>query len=161
MEKGKVIIIYGNGKGKTSSAIGKGIKNLGAGKSVNMIQFLKGSRENAVLDVLKKLEPDMKVFRFEKHMTKFSDLSDTEKEEELVNINNGKNFARKVLSTGSCDMLILDEILGLVDRGIMSQDELVEFIRVKPDEMDLIITGRVLCEGVRTLADEIYRIDEE
>ena len=103
MEKGKVIIIYGNGKGKTSSAIGKGIKNLGAGKSVNMIQFLKGS----------------------------------------------------------CDMLILDEILGLVDRGIMSQDELVEFIRVKPDEMDLIITGRVLCEGVRTLADEIYRIDEE
>ena len=99
------------GKGKTSSAIGKGIKNLGAGKSVNMIQFLKGSRENAVLDVLKKLEPDMKVFRFEKHMTKFSDLSDAEKEEELVNINNGKNFARKVLSTGSCDMLILNAIL--------------------------------------------------
>ena len=97
MEKGKVIIIYGNGKGKTSSAIGKGIKNLGAGKSVNMIQFLKGSRENAVLDVLKKLEPDMKVFRFEKHMTKFSDLSDAEKEEELVNINNGKNFATNKL----------------------------------------------------------------
>jgi len=161
MNNGNVIVIYGMGKGKTTSAIGKGIKSLADGKTVSMIQFLKGSREKAIFEVLSKLEPDMKVFRFEKHLEKFSMLSDKEKEEELGNIRNGLNFAQKVLSTQSCDVLILDEVLGLVDRDIITEEELVSIIRKKPDDMDLIVTGRKLCDGVRSLANEIYRIDVE
>lgn len=161
MEKGKVIVIHGYGKGKTTSAIGKGIKYLGDGKTVSMIQFLKGKREEGIFDVLQKLEPEMKVFRFEKHLVKFADLSDEDKEEELGNIRNGLNFAQKVLSTGSCDMLILDEVLGLVDRGIISEDELIAIINKKPEDMDLIVTGRELTDNVRALADEVYRIDAE
>lgn len=161
MEKGKVVIIYGEGKGKTTSAIGKGIKYLGDGKSVNMIQFLKGKREEGLMDVLKKLEPDMKTFRFEKHTVKFSELSDSDKEEELVNIRNGISFARKVISTGSCDLLILDEVLGLVDRDIIEESVLMDLIKGRHEEMNILLTGRVLSEGLRTLADEIYRIDVE
>lgn len=161
MEKGKVVVIHGYGKGKTTSAIGKGIKSLGDGKTVNMIQFLKGKREEGIFEVLQKLEPEMKVFRFEKHLVKFADLSETEKEEELGNIRNGLSFAHKVLSTGSCDLLILDEVLGLVDRGIITEDELVDIIKTKPEEMDLLVTGRVLTDNVRALADEVYRIDAE
>lgn len=161
MEKGKVVVIHGYGKGKTTSAIGKGIKCLGDGKTVSMIQFLKGKREEGIFDVLQKLEPEMKVFRFEKHLIKFADLSEEEKEEELGNIRNGLSFAHKVLITGSCDVLILDEVLGLVDREIISADELVGIIKSKPEDMDMIVTGRVLTDNVRALADEVYRIDAE
>lgn len=161
MEKGKIVVVYGSGKGKTTSAIGKGIKYLGDGKTVNMIQFLKGRREEGLMDVLKQLEPDMKAFRFEKNTVKFSELSDSEKEEELINIRNGISFARKVISTGSCDLLILDEVLGLVDRGIIEESELIELVKGRHEEMNILLTGRVLQDGIRTLADEVYRIDVE
>lgn len=161
MEKGKIVVVYGSGKGKTTSAIGKGIKYLGDGKTVNMIQFLKGRREEGLMDVLKQLEPDMKTFRFEKNTVKFSELSDSEKEEELINIRNGISFARKVISTGSCDLLILDEVLGLVDRGIIEESELIELVKGRHEEMNILLTGRVLQDGIRTLADEVYRIDVE
>jgi len=161
MESGKLIVIYGMGKGKTTSAIGKGIKYLAEGKTVSMIQFLKGSREKAIFEVLQRFEPDMKVFRFERHLQKFSELDARDKEEELGNIRNGLNFAHKVLATQSCDVLILDEVLGLVDRGIIPEEDLISIIRKKPDSMDLIVTGRILCDGVRNLANEVYRIDAE
>jgi len=161
MYKGKVIVIYGMGKGKTTSAIGKSIKYLAEGRTVSMIQFLKGSRESAMFDVLRRFEPDMKVFRFEKHLEKFSELDEEEKTEELANIRNGLNFAQKVLTTESCDVLILDEVLGLIDRGIIPEEDLISIIRKRPDSMDLMVTGRVLCDGVRNLANEVYRIDAE
>jgi len=161
METGNIIVIYGMGKGKTNSAIGKGIQYLGEGKTVSMIQFLKGKRGEIVFEVLKKLEPEMKIFRFEKHEEKFADLDPARKEEELNNIRNGLSFARKVLSTQSCDVLILDEVLGLVDRHIITEDELVAIIQQKPEDMDLIITGRVLTDNVRGLADQIFRIEAE
>lgn len=161
MERGKIIVIHGYGKGKTTSAIGKGIKSLGDGRTVSMIQFLKGKREEGIFDVLRRLEPEMKVFRFEKHRIRFADLSDEEKKEELENIKNGLSFAHKVLVTESCDVLILDEVLGLVDRGIISEDELINIIQSKPEYMDMIVTGRVLTDNVRALADEVYRIDAE
>lgn len=159
--KGKVIVIYGFGKGKTTAAVGNAIRMVADGKTVNIIQFLKGNREGAVLSVLEKLEPDLKVFRFEKHTEKFNDLDDAKKNEELLNIRNGLNFAKKVLSTESADVLVLDEILGLVDRGIMEGSELCEMIKSKPEEMDLIITGRVLNDDVRALADSITKLETE
>lgn len=161
MEKGRIIVIYGMGKGKSAGALGKGFGFLGNGKTVSIIQFLKGNREETMFEVLKKLEPDMKVFRFEKHMKKFSELSDAEKAEELKNIKNGTNFAHKVLATNSCDVLILDEILGLVDRGIMTAGELEDLLKCKPENMDVIVTGRILTENIREMADEVYRIDAE
>ena len=159
--EGKIYVIYGQGKGKTTAALGNAIRLVGDGKTVNIIQFLKGKRGEKVLSVVEKLEPDIKVFRFEKHAGKFSDLNDEEKGEELINIRNGLNFAKKVLATASADVLILDEVLGLVDRGIMESSELCEIIKSKPEEMDIIITGRVLYENVRPLADSITRLDSE
>ena len=159
--KGKVIVIYGYGKGKTTAAVGNAIRLVGDGKTVNIIQFLKGNREEAVLSVLEKLEPEMKVFRFERHTEKFNDLNDEQKQEELLNIRNGLNFAKKVLATESADVLVLDEVLGLVDRGIMESEELCQMIKSKPEEMDLIITGRVLNDDVRALADSITKLETE
>ena len=77
-----------------------------------MVQFLKGMLGEGAADVLKRLEPDLKFFRFEHSKERFEDLPEDQKHEELMNMRNGFNFARKVMTTGECDVLILDEILG-------------------------------------------------
>ena len=64
---------------------------------------------------MKRLEPEIKIFRFEKSDEDYVNLSEERKTEEWQNIRNGLNFAKKVLYTGECSLLILDEVLGLID----------------------------------------------
>ena len=98
------------------------------GKTVIMVQFLKGSMETEGMEIVKRLEPEFKLFRFEKSPIFFDQLSEEEKDEARINIRNGLNFAKKVLVTGECDILILDEILGILDEGIISLEELKALI---------------------------------
>ena len=115
MEREITEVYCGNGKGKTTLAVGRGLRFATQGKSVIIIQFLKG-RERRELDFLEELDNfDFKIFRFEKMDTCYNDLSEQEKAEERTNILNGLNFARKVIATRECDFLLLDEILWLMD----------------------------------------------
>ncbi|MDD3221374.1 MAG: cob(I)yrinic acid a,c-diamide adenosyltransferase [Clostridia bacterium] len=157
VEKGLVKIYCGEGKGKSTSSLGRALVCASEGKEVFMIQFLKG-RHTGTLDFLKRLEPEVKVFRFEKMSKYYENLSDDEKKEENCNIRNGVNFARKVIGIGECDVLILDEFLGLVDLGIIHVDDVIQLIRNKPEEMELILTGRNLPEVLVDEADYISQI---
>ena len=157
MEKGFVKIYCGEGKGKSTSSLGRALVCAGEGKEVFMIQFLKG-RYTGTLDYLKRLEPEVKVFRFEKMSRFYEELSEDEQREEELNIRNGVNFARKVVSIGECDVLILDEFLGLVDLGIIAVEDVIQIIRHKPEEMELILTGRNLPEALVDEADYISKI---
>lgn len=157
MEKGFVKIYCGEGKGKSTSSLGRAPVCAGEGKEVFMIQFLKG-RYTGTLDYLKRLEPEVKVFRFEKMSRFYEELSEDEQREEELNIRNGVNFARKVVSIGECDVLILDEFLGLVDLGIIAVEDVIQIIRHKPEEMELILTGRNLPEALVDEADYISKI---
>lgn len=89
------------------------------------------------------MEPEVRLFRFEKKDKFYEDLTDEEKKEENLNIRNGLNFARKVLLTEECDMLILDEILGALEFGIVSEEEIESLIQAKDYETELIMTGNV------------------
>ena len=63
-----------------------------------------------------------------------------------MNLRNGFNYGKKVVTTGACDMLILDEVLGIVDEKVISPEEICELFAAKPEEMTLVCTGRVLDE---------------
>ena len=149
----------GNGVGKTSLAVGKGVVALTKQQNVIMIQFLKGSPNQEGLDVFKCMEPGFKVFRFEKADTYFENLSDEEKQEELINIRNGFNFAKKVVTTGECDLLILDEVLGIVEKNIVALEEFEKLIAAREDGMSLILTGRVMPQELRSSVDIISTIN--
>ena len=159
MKSGKVEVICGNGVGKTSLAVGKGVVALTKQQNVIMIQFLKGSQNQEGLDVLKCMEPQFKVFRFEKADTYFENLSEEEKQEELINIRNGFNFAKKFVATGVCDLLILDEVLGIVDKSIVALQDFDNLISAREDGMSLILTGRVMPEKLRSCVDIISTIN--
>lgn len=155
---GKISIFTGEGHGKTPAAIGEAIKLAENGKSVVIIQFMKGKGLNNS-DYLSRLEPEIKLFRFEKSDTNFESLSKEKQDEEIFNIKNGFNFAKKVISTGGCDLLILDEILGTVDNNIISADELAELLKLRPDSMDIILTGINLNEKILAMADAVTKLD--
>ncbi|MEG0368891.1 MAG: cob(I)yrinic acid a,c-diamide adenosyltransferase, partial [Hungatella sp.] len=85
--------------------------------------------------------------------------TEEEKNEELLNIKNGFNFAKKVIATGECDLLILDEVLGIIDQNIISIEEFEKLVSAKEDEMGLILTGKVFPEKLRPYIDSISTID--
>lgn len=157
-EKGLTQIYCGPGKGKTSVAIGQAIRAVGHGKRAIVIQFLKG-RATSRLDYLNAMEPEVRLFRFEKKDKFYEDLTEEEKKEENLNIRNGLNFARKVLLTEECDMLILDEILGALEFGIVSEEEIESLIQAKDYETELIMTGNVVTEALKNAADRVVSLE--
>ena len=135
---------------------------LSGASAIQMGPVILGGRAAAnqeLMKVLKRLEPEMKAFSFEKYEGLFENLPENEKKEEILNIRNGISFARKVMTTGGADVLILDEVLGLVDLGILSQEELRQFIAMRPEEMQLIITGKVFPEEMKDCVDLVSRIE--
>ena len=151
MENGAVQIYYGEGHGKTNVAIGSAICAACEGKQAVVIQFLKG----------KKLEPEVKFFNFSRAGILFEQLDEESKQEEIMNIKNGFNYAKKVISTGADMVVVLDEMLGLLDLHLISKEELSDMLASRPDDVTVIMTGRVLDDGIREMADEIYNIASE
>lgn len=161
MEKEITEVYCGNGKGKTTLAIGQALRFAAQGKSVIIIQFLKG-RERRELDFLEDLDNlDFKIFRFEKMDTCYNDLSEQEKTEERTNILNGLNFARKVIATGECDFLLLDEILGLMDKGIAPVETIIDMLNQKDESMHIVMTGRWLPEALKPYVDSVTTMTTE
>ena len=159
MKHGSVEVICGTSRGKTTFAVGKGIVALTKQKRVIMIQFLKGSANQEGLNILRNLEPNLKIFRFEKSDTVFADLPDMEKAEELKNIRNGFNFAKKVVGTGECDMLILDEVLELFDQNIITVEDFEKLLDARTEDTSLVLTGTMLPEKLKPYVDIISRIE--
>lgn len=159
-EKKIVQIYYGNGKGKTTAAMGQSIRAASKGLRTIVIQFLKG-KDSQEFSYLKKLEPDIKLFCFEKEEQYYGDLLPEEQEEERKNIINGFNFARKVLNAGECDMLVLDEVLGLVDLGIITIDDIIQLINLRDDYFKLVMTGLSMPPELEEYADMISLIEQK
>lgn len=159
MEKKGLIQVYcGPGKGKTSVAIGQAIRAVGHGKTAIVIQFLKG-RATSEVDYLSVFEPDIKLFRFEKKNKYYEDLTEEERQEENSNIRNGLNYAKKVLVTQECDMLILDEILGAIEYGIISEEDVENLFRIKDEETEIILTGNVVSAHLHESVDRVVSLE--
>ncbi len=155
MELGKVQVYYGNGQGKTSAAIGNLLRYASNGSNAIIVQFMK---EATNTDYLARLEPEIRLFRFERSTDAFDDLPEEAKQEEKLNIENGLNFAKKVLTTDGCDVLFLDEVLGLVETGIIEDTELLELLSLRSPFTTVILTGRTLPESIRDAADEVVNL---
>ena len=161
MGKGKVQAYYGYGKGKTPAVFGYAIHEASRGGNSIIIQFLKG-KERRELDFLEELDNlDIKIFRFEKMEQCYEELNDQEKAEEKTNILNALNFARKVIATQECDFLLLDEILGLLDYGITTEEAIGEILKMKDESMHILLTGRTLPDSLRKYADSITTLTTE
>ena len=160
MSEGIIQFYYGEGHGKTTAAIGSAINAASEGKEAIIIQFLKARQEHEI-NFYKKLEPSIKYFNFSKADVCYNELDEEKRKEEKLNLKNGFIYGRKVIQTGACDLIVLDEILGLADLKIVTVEEIRRMLSSVPENMTVICTGRVLNDRLRDLADEIYNIAPE
>jgi len=151
LSSGLVQIYTGEGKGKTTAALGQAMRATGCGYKVKMIQFLKVI-DTGELHAVKKLEPDFIIYRFETKKKFFWTLNKEEKKKLKEEVLKGLSFARKIIEEEDCNILILDEILGALSNKLISMEEIKELIHIKPDCMELILTGRNAPEELLRLA---------
>ena len=156
--KGRVEAYYGSGKGKTSCAIGHCVQAAGQDKQVIIVQFLKG-KDTEEISFIRRLEPEVQLFRFEKYEKQYINLSEEEKKDQDHYIFNGLKYAQKVIDTRQCDVLVLDEVLGLLDLELIKPENLIELLENRDEELEVIMTGRSLPEELIDYVDAAYCIN--
>ena len=134
MEAGYTHVYTGEGKGKTTCALGLALRAAGAGKRVFIGQFLK-SDEYSEIKALRGFLPMITVEQYGK------------------NVSSGYEKAMSALLSGGYDVVILDEINTAVGKGLLSEQEETALIDAKPKETELILTGRYAAESVIEKAD--------
>lgn len=164
MREGHVAVYYGKGKGKTAITVGRGMRAIGEGLRVVMIQFM-DYHNSKEIELLRKMEPDFRIFRFEKDRDGVDVhegvLEDCMKKEIAGEIRNAFNFAKKIADTGECEMLLLDGILECVEKGYLQETDLEELLEKRPAYMDFILTGNFLPEGLEPKVSNIYQLNVE
>lgn len=141
-QKGLVHIYTGDGKGKTTTAFGLAMRCAGNRKRVYIVQFLKSTPTGEVKLIESMQNPDLQVFRFESPHGFFPHMDMTQKEVLNSEIKNALDFIEKCLRDNECDMLVLDEILGAAENGLIDMQQIQGIISLKPETMELVLTGR-------------------
>jgi cob(I)alamin adenosyltransferase len=154
--RGLVMVITGDGKGKTTSAIGQALRAIGHGFKVYVIQFMKGRKYGEVIAAEKYL-PDLTVEQF--GLDSFV-MRDSPAPVDVELAHKGLERAREVIAGGKYDMVILDEINVALDFKLLSLDDVLKLITNKPPELDLILTGRYAPPEIAELADMVSEVKE-
>lgn len=129
-------IYCGEGKGKTSAAIGNAFKNLTGDEVAYVLQFLRDEEET---ELLKRFEPEIKVFHFDRDIA--------------------VSFAKKALTSRECDILILDEVFTLVEEKEEGEKEILEIMELaKKNSIKLLLTGPNVTDKIAEKADHITEL---
>ena len=154
--KGLVIVITGNGKGKTTAAFGQALRAIGQGYKVFVLQFMKGRKYGEFIAAEKYLP----------HLTiRMSGLDsfvmrDNPAAIDIELAQKGLDTAQKAINSGKYDMVILDEINVVLDFQLIALPKVIELIKNKPAGLDLILTGRYASPEIIELADTVSEIKE-
>lgn len=137
---GLIHIYCGDGKGKTTAAVGLAVRCAGRGNKVLLVQFLK-SRDSGELYSLAKL-PDIEIMRG-KESKKFT-FQMNEEEKHALLIEHNKMFEQVLakIKNGGYSLLILDEVIGALNAKVFEMPKLIEFLRHKPENLEVVLTGR-------------------
>lgn len=150
---GLIHIYCGDGKGKTTAAVGLAVRCAGHGNKVLLVQFLK-SRDSGELYSLAKL-PDIEVMRG-KESKKFT-FQMNEEEKHALLIEHNKMFEQVLakIKNGGYSLLILDEVIGALNAKVFEMPKLIEFLRHKPENLEVVLTGRNPAPELVEIADYV------
>ncbi len=158
MKKGLIIVFTGNGKGKTTAAMGQALRSVGQGFRVLMFQFIKGTWDYGELKSIQRLDPDFKIKPLGKGF--ICSKSKLNKNEALENINQSWEQARNEILSDKYDMVILDEINYVIDYGLLPVEDILTLLEEKPDRLHIVLTGRNAHKSVIEKADLVTEMVE-
>jgi len=155
--RGLVLVYTGDGKGKTTAAIGQALRLIGHGHKVLIVQFMKGKKYGEVLAAEKYL--DGRLTAVQCGLDSFV-MKNNPAPVDIELARQGLSLAKRALTSGEYAMIILDEINVALDFKLIPLEEVLEMIRTKPAEADLILTGRYAPAEVIELADMVSEVRE-
>ena len=155
LKKGIVHVYTGPGKGKTTAALGLGLRAAGAGFKVHMLQFMKGRRYSEIGSIEK-----IPNFTISQHgRDEFVSKENTE-QIDIDLAQKGFEQAKKIVKNNEYDMVILDEINVAVDYNLIPVDDVLKLIEEKPEKLELVLTGRDAHPEIVKVADLVTEMLE-
>ena len=157
MEKGLIQVYTGNGKGKTTAALGLALRAVGNGLKVLVIQFMKGKVRYGELESAQKLSPHLTI----KPMGRDTFVSKSHPDPaDIERAREGFASAKKAIENEEYDIVILDQINMAVDYGLIVLSDLLQLIDSKPTSVELILTGRNAKPEIMEKADLVTEMVE-
>ena len=157
--KGLVVVITGNGKGKTTSALGIAVRACGHGMRVCIIQFMKGDLYAGEWDGIKKMDCAIELHTTGKGFCGIQG-NPYPWEEHRANAQDAIDLVQNKIASGNYDVLILDEINNALKLKLIDLEQLLDILHNKPPLMHLVLTGRDAHPRVIELADSVSEVVE-
>jgi cob(I)alamin adenosyltransferase len=156
---GLLIVYTGNGKGKTTAALGMCVRAIGYNWNICLIQFVKGSWKYGELKGLKRLEPNVELHVIGEGFVGIID--DTKSfDEHREAAKKGLALAHEKIKSGRYQLVILDELNVACSLGLVTPEELEEVVTARPPELSLVITGRGASDWLKEKADLVTEMKE-
>jgi len=155
--RGYIQVYTGNGKGKTTAAIGLAVRAAGHGLKTYIGQFLKGQNYGE-LSSIKKFSPLITIKQFGRKG--FIDVTKNPDEEDIRNVKNGLKKTLEAMLSGKYNLIVLDEINVAVYFKLITEKEIHKFLDKKPKEVEVILTGRYAPESFMKRADLVTEMKE-
>ncbi len=153
--KGYIQVYTGNGKGKTTAALGLALRAAGAGLKVFIAQFVKGMHYSE-LDALSRFEDLITVHQYGRDCF----IVDKPEQEDIEFARKGFDEAAAVVRNGKHDVVILDELNIAVHMGLININDVIPLMKTKPPHVELVITGRLAHKCIIKLADLVTEMIE-
>ncbi len=153
--KGYIHIYTGNGKGKTTAALGLCMRAIGAGKKVFIAQFVKGM-EYSEVKALKYFGDSVRIEQYGLECFIYNDPT----QEDIDVARKGLQKVSQIIASQKYDLVILDEANIALYYKLFSENELIELLKNKPKQTEIIITGRYATEKLMQSADLVTNMDE-
>lgn len=156
LEQGMVQIYTGNGKGKTTAALGLSLRAVGRGLKVCFFQFIKGGGPYGEQLIAEKLEPLFTIIQTGR--PGWVNTKDIGEDRRLAQ--EGLVRAKELLVSGSYDLFVCDELLGAIGFGLLDLEQALELIHLKPKAVELVLTGRNADQLLIEAADLVTEMRE-
>lgn len=150
MDKEKLGLIHiycGDGKGKTTASLGLAIRSAGAGFKVFILQFLKNWNTSELNSL--ELIPNIEIIRGKEGNVFTFGMTEEQKAK-----------SKEIAFNGECDILILDEVIGAYNRNLLDREDLLNFLDNKPENLEVILTGRNPADELIERADYVSEIQK-
>ncbi len=156
--KGYIQVYTGNGKGKTTAALGLALRAAGNGMKTYIAQFMKQSEYSEITSINKYLKGHIKIEQF--GLPGFHSTGTAPSKEEKECAMRGVEAVKKAISSGMYNIIILDEVNVLLHFKIIEKKYILEIIENKPGNMELVLTGRYAPDEIMEKADLITEMKE-
>ena len=157
--RGLVVVITGNGKGKTTSALGMALRACGHGMRVCIIQFMKGDLYAGEWDGIRKMQCAIELHATGKGFCGIQG-NPYPWSEHRANAQDAIDLVREKIASGGFDLMILDEINNALKLKLVDLEQVLAIVRHKPPLMHLVLTGRDAHPDLIELADTVSEVNE-